>query len=109
MGAPPHSFDVRSVIAGRTRLPGADTAGFLELAPDLAVEVLSPGDRPGEVRQKVLDWLEAGVGLIWVVDPESMTARVYRPDGSVMEVDSGGVLSGEDVLPGLVCPLSEQR
>lgn len=87
------------------RLPPPDAVGYPELAPDLVVEVLSPGDRPGEVLTKVGDWLSAGVRLVWVVDPLRKLARVYRQDGSEAIVAGEGTLEGEDVLPGFSCPL----
>jgi len=90
----------------RERLPKPIPVGFPEFAPDLVVEVLSPGDRPGEVLAKVGDWLEAGASLVWVVDPERRLARVYRPDGSETIVPADGALDGEDVLPGFSCPLA---
>ncbi len=80
--------------------------GFPEFAPDLVVEVLSPGDRPGEVLAKVGDWLEAGARLVWVIDPERQIARVYRQDGSESSITPDGQLDGEDVLPGFSCPLA---
>jgi Uma2 family endonuclease len=55
----------------------------------------------------VSDFLEAGTRLVWVVDPLKRSARVYRADGGVDEVDADGRLSGEDVIPGLTIPLSE--
>jgi len=87
----------------RDRVPEPEPVGFPELAPDLAVEVLSPGDRPGDTLSKVADWLSAGTRLVWVVDPERRLARVYRPDGSQTIVPADGVLDGEDVLPGFSC------
>ena len=90
----------------RERMPPPDWAGYPALAPDLVVEVLSPGDRPGEVLAKVADWLSAGVRLVWVVDPERRLARVYRHDGSETIVTADGALDGEDVLPGFTCPLA---
>ena len=54
----------------RDRVPTPEPGGFLPLAPDLAVEILSPDDRPGETLAKVGYWLEAGTRLIWVVDPD---------------------------------------
>ena len=89
----------------RERLPQPSPAGFAALAPDLVVEILSSGDRAGEVLAKVADWLSAGTRLVWVVDPERRLARVYRPDGSETIVPPDGQLDGEDVLPGFVCPL----
>ena len=88
------------------RLPPRDTRGYPALAPDLVVEVLSPDDRPGEVLAKVGDWLSAGCGLVWVVDPERRVARIYRRDGTEAIVADSGALDGEDVLPGFSCALS---
>jgi len=90
----------------RERLPHPATTGYAALAPDVAVEVLSPGDRPGEVLAKVADWLSAGTRLVWVVDPERRLARVYRHDGSEAIVTAEGALDGEDVLPGFSCSLA---
>jgi Uma2 family endonuclease len=89
----------------RERLPEA-VPGFLELAPDLVVEVLSPGDRAGETLTKVGDWLNAGTPLVWIVDPERRAARVYRHDGSMTVVSECELLEGEDMLPGFACPLA---
>lgn len=82
------------------RLPDPPPRGFAEMAPDLAVEVLSPDDRAGEVLDKVADWLKAGTRLVWVVDPLRANARVYRADGSESLLGESDVLHGEDVLPG---------
>ena len=81
--------------------------GYAELAPDLVAEILSPDDRPGEVLAKVADWLEAGVQLVWVLDPIRREARVYRADGSLSTIEVAGELKGEDVLPGFVCRLTD--
>lgn len=88
------------------RLPDPPPPGFAELAPDLAVEVLSPDDRPGEVLEKVADWLKGGCRLVWVVDPRRKLARVYRADGTEALVTSSDSLDGEDVLPGFSCELA---
>ena len=88
------------------RLPDPPPRGFAELAPDLAVEVLSPDDRPGEVLAKVGDWLDAGARVVWVVDPIRVIARVYRADGSESILGETDALRGEDVLPGFEYQLS---
>ena len=90
----------------QSRLPEPEPVGYPALAPDLVVEILSPGDRPGEVLGKVADWLSAGTRLVWVVDPERGLARVYRADGAEAIVTADQVLQGEDVVPGFVCPLA---
>ena len=89
------------------RVPDPLPVGFARFAPDLAVEVLSPDDRPGEVLHKVADYLRAGTQLVWVIDPDRREARVYRADGSIAIVTDREVLNGEEVLPGFACQLHD--
>lgn len=89
------------------RMGAVARRGYAPIAPDLAVEVVSPDDRASEVLAKVAAWLGAGSNLVWVVDPHREEVRVYRPDGSVTIVPSDGSIAGEDVLPGLTCAVSE--
>lgn len=89
----------------RSRIPDPLPRAFADFAPDLVIEVLSPHDRPGEVLTKVGDWLEAGVQLVWVIDPERRLGRVYRPDGTETLLSEGDELSGEEVLRGFRCAL----
>lgn len=94
-------------VAG-TRLPeGRLPQGFIQGAPDLAVEVLSPSDNSGEIQQKVRDYLEAGSRLVWVAAPHARSVTVYRPDGSTRLVREPECLDGEDVLPGLTISMAE--
>lgn len=81
--------------------------GYAAMAPDLVAEILSPGDRPAEVLAKVGEWLEAGVAVAWVIDPERKVAQVYRADGSVAAIGPGGTLDGEPLLPGFSCGLED--
>jgi Uma2 family endonuclease len=87
------------------RLP-APEPGFAEFVPDLVVEVVSPSDRASEVATKVAMWIDAGVRLVWVVDPQARLAAVHHPDGLVTVLREDGVLDGEDVLPGFRMPLA---
>jgi Uma2 family endonuclease len=88
-------------FVSNVRLPkGPTSEGYIYIAPDLAVEVVSPNDTASEVLNKVLEYLDAGVALVWVIDPEELTAQVYRRDGSTRLVREDGELSGEEVLPG---------
>ena len=91
----------------RTRVAQIPRRGYAALAPDLVAEILSPDDRPGEVLAKVGEWLEAGVRLAWVIDPDRRVASVYRADGSVMTVSSDAYVDGEAVVPGFSFRLSE--
>ena len=79
--------------------------GYAELAPDLLAEILSPDDRPAEILAKVADWLAAGTQVVWLVDPERREILIYRQDGSLSVLRENDSLSGEDLLPGFVCPL----
>ena len=88
------------------RVPDPRPEGYLATAPDVAVEVVSPGDRPGEILTKVGDWLEAGTRLVWVIDPRRRLARVYRQDGSEAVVREHESLDGEDVVPGFSTALT---
>jgi Uma2 family endonuclease len=89
-----------------SRLPRVPE-GFAELAPDLAVEVLSPEDSPREVLDKVGEYLAAGVRLVWVLDPRASRAVSYRSLTDVHEIGPDGTLDGGEVLPGFRCPLSD--
>ncbi len=86
---------------------GVPARGYAALAPDLVAEVRSPDDRTGELLAKVAAWLDAGVQLVWVIDPERAEARVYRADGGLAIVGRDGMLEGADVLPGFICPLAD--
>ncbi len=89
------------------RAPEPPTARFAELAPDLVVEVLSPGDRAGDTLARVSDWLTAGSALVWVIDPARRQVRIYRADGSESQLGPADQLVGEGVLPGFACPVAD--
>ena len=84
-----------------------DRSRFAPLAPDLAVEVLSPSNTMSEIHDKVLDYLDAGSLLVWVVDPQSRTITVYRSRDEIRLIPADGELDGADVLPGFRCKVSE--
>lgn len=100
------SPDVSFVAAGRLPDDRAPT-GFIELAPDLAVEVLSPDDRRREVLEKVGEFLDAGTRLVWVLDPERRSAAAYRSLTDVRRLSEDDSLDGEDVIPGFACVLRD--
>ena len=81
--------------------------GYVRLAPDIAVEVMSPTDRHGDVLRKVGEYLAAGTRLVWVIYPESRVAVIYRPEGPPEIIGDDGVLDGEDVVPGFTMALQD--
>ena len=92
--------DVAYLEAGREIVDG-----FIEGAPDLAVEVVSPSDRPGYVREKVAEWLEAGAGAVWVVSPRERTVAVHVAGCEPRLAKEDETLFGDPVLPGFELPL----
>jgi Uma2 family endonuclease len=97
--------DVAFVRADRIR--GGLPAGFFPGAPDLAVEVLSPGDRASEVIAKVENWLGAGSLVVWVVEPKLLTITVYRSGREAAVFNPTDTLDGGDLLPGFHASVAE--
>jgi Uma2 family endonuclease len=88
------------------RLTDGVPVGFFQGAPDLAVEIVSPGDRASELTAKVQDWLGAGSCVVWVVDPETRTVSVCRSRTDIVVLTSSDTLPGGDLLPGFSMPVN---
>jgi len=98
----PDAFFVRT-----EKLPdGKSPSTFGELVPDLEVEVLSPGDRPRYVANKIGEFLECGVPLVWVVDPKAQTVTAYQSLSSIQQFNTNDSISAEPILPGFTCLVS---
>jgi Uma2 family endonuclease len=83
------------------RVPPEDQqTGLARLVPDLVIEVLSPDNTAQEMDEKVQIYLEAGVRLVWIVNPKRRSVTVFAADGTVRSVLPSGMLDGNDVLPG---------
>ena len=92
----------------QSRVPqGSAAEKFVEFAPDLAVEVLSPSDTATEITRKVENYLSAGVRLVWIVDPGTQRVTVYRSLQDVKLLTPDQELDGADVLPGFQIKVSE--
>ena len=89
----------------RHRIDPAVKPGSVPLAPDLAVETLSPSERAGKIQRKVEEYLEHGTELVWLIDPQHRTATVYTRGGGVQWLHEGDALDGGDVVPGFSVPL----
>ncbi len=101
---PDISFVAKERLQGLEDLPD----GFLEGAPDLVVEILSPGNTTEEIHTKIVEYFENGARLIWVVHPNEHYVLVYRsakePDRLLKSTDS---LDGEDVVSGFLLPVAD--
>ena len=82
-------------------------SGYFEGAPDLVVEIVSPGDSSREVYDKAPMWLSFGVPLVWVVDPETRTIERHRPNQPLLRLTEDDTLDGGDVLHGFSCPVRD--
>ena len=90
------------------RLPPGDLPpGYLRLAPDLVVEVVSPPDTASELQSKVCTWLDAGCRLVWVVYPATQSVTVYRSREDVRVLGADDVLDGGPVFDGFSAEVRE--
>jgi Uma2 family endonuclease len=80
---------------------------LLTLVPDLAVEVLSPGNTPAEMKRKLRDYFLAGIPLVWVINPKKQTAEVYTAPDKKQRVGKDQALDGGDILPGFSLSLKD--
>ena len=81
--------------------------GYVQIPPDLAIEVVSPSDHYTRVQNKVREYLTNGVRMVWVVDPEDRSVTVYRALDKGTILTETDTLSGADVVPGFACLVSE--
>ena len=81
--------------------------GFIPLAPDLAIEVISPSDSYTEVAEKVAQLLEAGTQLVVLIDPRTRTIALHHQSGAINRLAEADTLTFGDVLPGFECPITE--
>lgn len=81
--------------------------GWCEIVPDLVFEVNSPNDKVYDVTAKRELWLDAGVQIVWIVDPADCTVTAYTADGGIRRYRDQDTLDAEPVLPGFRCPVAE--
>ena len=95
-------------FVARGRLPDEKLfRGHCKIAPDLAFEVVSPNDFAEEINEKVIEFLQAGVRLLWVLYPATQTIQVFRPKGGSAMLAAADELSGEDVVVGFSCRVGD--
>jgi Uma2 family endonuclease len=98
--------DVAFVTRARIEEMG-EFEGFWPGAPDLAVEVISPGDSYTEVEEKIEEFLNGGARAVWVVDPRRRTITVYRSSVDITILAENDILDGGDIIPGFICHVAE--
>ena len=88
------------------RLSEDKLKGF-SVAPDLAIEIVSPTDKHYDVTEKALAYLKAGTRLVWVIEPVTKTVMVYRSETDFTLFTYEDTLTGEDVVEGFTCPIAQ--
>jgi Uma2 family endonuclease len=96
-----------AIIRRERRPTGKGAAGWLEGAPELAVEVIGESQKPMRLASKALEYLAAGSQLVWVVDPDDELVMVFTAPNQVQVLGPDDLLDGGDVLPGFSCKVSE--
>lgn len=91
--------DVAFVVAARVAEID-DESAFIPFAPDVAIEVISPGDSFSSVEEKAFSWLGAGTRLVLLVDPANETVHVYRSADEIVVLGKGDVVSASDAVDG---------
>ncbi|MGQ0815176.1 MAG: Uma2 family endonuclease [Gemmatimonadota bacterium] len=94
-----------AAFIARDRLPKKVPVGFWPFAPDLAIEVVSPSNTTSEIESKVLEYLDAGTRMVWVIDPETRVARVYEGNEARI-IREHEALSAGEIVPGFSIGLS---
>jgi Uma2 family endonuclease len=89
------------------RLKRKARAAYFEGSPDLAVEVVSPSEREGEVKAKVQNYLCAGAKLMWIIRPPAQTITIHRPQSQPRVLTLDDTLDGEDGVPGFAVPVRD--
>jgi Uma2 family endonuclease len=95
-----------AAFISRERQAALDRQGYNSVAPDLAIEVMSPSDKEEDLEKKLLKYAEAGV-LVWVFRPERRVAQVHAPGQPMREIGIDGTLDGGTALPGFTLALHE--
>jgi Uma2 family endonuclease len=96
-----------AIFISHERYAQKQSSSYLDVAPELVVEILSPNDAWSKVMQKLREYFAIGVRLIWVADPATRTVFAYRSITDVREFTAQDELPGDDVLPGFVVPVAQ--
>jgi len=96
-----------AAFISKGRIPADGLPRFVPFAPDIAVEVLSPGDAQVEVEEKTEQWLQAGTAMVWVVNPRGRTITIHRKGRDPRVLRQNDTLDGEDICPGFSLRVAE--
>ena len=107
-GGSSHIFDL--CYFAQERMPDPTSPADrdqIEVPPDLAIEILSPGQTVGELKRKLRSAIRRGVRIGWLIDEARRQVEIVRPGRRARVLEHGDVIDGEDVLPGFCLALDE--
>jgi Uma2 family endonuclease len=96
-----------AIVRAEREPTGRGAEGWLEGAPDVAVEVIGDSQSASELAKKALEYLAAGAKMVWVLDPEPIRLMIFMPPNQIRVLGSDDVLDGGDALPGFSCRIAE--
>ena len=94
-------------LISHEKMPEGPPEAFIEVAPDLVVEIVSPNDRWQDVREKLEEYFSLGVPLVWLVEPKRRAVLVFRSLTEVVDLSRQDVLLGEGILEGFEVPVRD--
>jgi Uma2 family endonuclease len=96
-----------AILFLQTKSPEQINPGYIEDIPNLVVEVLSPDDRPGKTNRRIEQYIQRGIPLLWLIDPEERIVTVYRPNEFHKVLDETEMLTGNGILPDFSCRVTD--
>ena len=99
--------DAAVIRLDRYTIEQCEREDHISVCPDVVVEVNAPTDLAMRVNRSVLDWLDAGAQLVWVIEPSLPTVYIHRRDGTLTVLRKSDTLTGDPVLPGFAVPVAE--
>jgi len=94
-------------VLSKKRAPDGPAQGFLDVAPEVVVEIMSPSDRWQDVQQKIEEYFSVEVHQVWVVEPDNQRVLIYDSPISFHKFEAGDVIKGEGVLEGFALNVTE--
>jgi Uma2 family endonuclease len=91
----------------KERAPDGPPKGFMDVSPDLIVEIISPNDRWQDMRRKLSEYFSIGVQQVWIVEPETHSALVYRSVADITTLTESDTLIGDGPLAGFKLPVAD--
>jgi Uma2 family endonuclease len=99
--------DAAFISASKLSAAEYANSSYLRVVPDLVAEVVSPNDTVYASEAKRDQWLKAGVSVVWIINPDSENADIYKADGSKTYLRNDGILTADPILPGFALPVAD--